>query len=147
MSDSQKLFVPSRPLPAARTGQLTAFEPRPQALAQVPARDQVVDQLAQYFAEQRMAGRAKRQQPQPASMPTSDMRRQADKQVDPAKRFLRQSIRDDYLVMNSARLSAALIRVLSARSIAAPLAAGTQSTAATLAREKYATGEWTRRVA
>lgn len=27
MSESQKLFVPSRPLPAARAGQLTAFEP------------------------------------------------------------------------------------------------------------------------
>ena len=88
--------------------QLTAFQPRPQALAEVPARADVVDQLAQYLAEQQMAARAKRQQPQPASMPTSDMPRQPDKQADPLKRYLRQSIRDDYLVMNSARLSAAL---------------------------------------
>ena len=47
--------------------QLTAFEPRPQALAQVPARAEVVHQLAQYLAEQQMAARAKRQQPRPAS--------------------------------------------------------------------------------
>jgi len=87
--------------------QLGNFDPRPQALNQVPARSQVVDQLAQYIAEQQMAGRAKRQV-QPASMPTTDMPQQPDKQVDPVKRYLRQTIRDDYLVMNSARLSAAL---------------------------------------
>jgi uncharacterized protein (DUF1800 family) len=87
--------------------QLGRFEPRPQALAQVPARTQVVEQLANYIAEQQMAGRDKRQM-QPASMPTDGMPQQAEKQVDPVKRYLRQSIRQDYLVMNSARLSAAL---------------------------------------
>ena len=87
--------------------QLGSFDPRPQALNEVPARSQVVDQLAQYLAEQQIGGRAKRQM-QPASMPTGDMPQQADKQVDPVKRYLRQTIRDDYLVMNSARLSAAL---------------------------------------
>ena len=46
----------------------------------------------------------------------------------------------------AACLSAALIRVFSARSIAVPLTVGTQSNAAKLAQEKYATGEWTRRV-
>ena len=83
--------------------QLGSFNPRPQALAEVPARAQVVDQLANYLAEQQMAGRAKRQMAQPASMP-----QQSAKQADPVRRYLRQSIRDDYLVMNSARLSAAL---------------------------------------
>src|SRR5438067_968291 len=91
--------------------QLGRFEPRPQALAQVPARAQVGNQLADYLAEQQMAGRAKRQL-QPASMPTTGMPQQppqqADAQADPIKRFLRQSIREDYLVMNSARLASAL---------------------------------------
>jgi uncharacterized protein (DUF1800 family) len=87
--------------------QLDRFEPRPQALALVPARAQVVDQLAEYVAEQQMARRDKRQM-QPASMPTDGMPQQAEKQVDPVKRYLRQSIREDYLVMNSARLASAL---------------------------------------
>ncbi len=47
---------------------------------------------------------------------------------------------------DATHLSAALIRVFSSRSTAVPLAAGTRSTAATVAREKYATGGWTRRV-
>jgi uncharacterized protein (DUF1800 family) len=87
--------------------QMGSFEPRPRALAQVPARGQVVEQLANYLAEQQMAGRAKRQM-QPASMPTDGMPQQADKQVDPVRRYLRQSIREDYMVMNSARLASAL---------------------------------------
>ena len=73
-------------------GQFDRFEPRPAALAQVPSRAQVVDQLAQYLAEQQMAGRAKRQM-QPASMPVGGMPEPAEKQVDPVKRYLRQTIR------------------------------------------------------
>jgi uncharacterized protein (DUF1800 family) len=88
-------------------GQFDRFEPRPTALAQVPSRAQVVDQLAQYLAEQQMAARAKRQM-QPASMPVDGIPQQADKQVDPVKRYLRQTIREDYLAMNSARLASAL---------------------------------------
>jgi len=88
--------------------QLGSFNPRPQALASVPARYQVVGQLADYLAEQQMAGRARRQQPQQAAMPAAEAPQQADKQVDPVRRYLRQTIREDYLVMNSARLSAAL---------------------------------------
>nr|NUR38054.1 DUF1800 domain-containing protein [Sphingomonas sp.] len=88
-------------------GQFDRFEPRPRALAQVPSRAQVVDQLAEYLAEQQMAGRAKRQM-QPASMPVEGMPQPADKQADPLKRFLRQTIREDYLAMNSARLDSAL---------------------------------------
>jgi uncharacterized protein (DUF1800 family) len=87
--------------------QLDRFEPRPQALAQLPARAQVVDQLAEYVAEQQVARRDKRQM-QPASMSTDGMPQQSDKQVDPVKRYLRQSIREDYLMMNSARLASAL---------------------------------------
>src|SRR4051794_21904129 len=84
-------------------GQFDRFEPRPQALAQVPPRAEVVGQLADYLAEQQIAGAARRK-PQPASMPAAGMpQQQPDPQADPIKRYLRQSIRDDYLIMSSAR--------------------------------------------
>ena len=86
-------------------GQFDRFEPRPQALASVPARREVVQQLSDYIAEQRMEGRARRQM-QPASMPMNDD--QGDGIPGSAKRYLRRGIRDDYLVMAGARLSAAL---------------------------------------
>jgi uncharacterized protein (DUF1800 family) len=101
--DDQPLADPKRWL----LQQLDRFQPRPQALAQVPTRAQVVGQLADYLAEQQMAGRAKRQM-QPAAMQTSGMPQPADPQADPIKRYLRQSIREDYVVMNSARLDSAL---------------------------------------
>src|SRR5262245_32113129 len=85
--------------------QLNGFEARPQALAQVPARAQVVEQLGDYLAEPRMQGRQKRQL-QPAAMPTDGAQQAA--QADPLRRYLRQSIREDYLAMNSARLASAL---------------------------------------
>ena len=87
-------------------GQFERFEPKPAALASVPARSEIVGQLGDYIAEQRMAGRAKRQM-QPAAMPAGD-KPQGDGIPDSAKRFLRRGIRDDYLVMTSARLSSAL---------------------------------------
>jgi len=87
-------------------GQFDRFEPRPTALASVPARSEIVQQLGDYIAEQRMEGRAKRQL-QPASMPTGDQAK-GDGIPDSAKRYLRRGIRDDYLVMTSARLAAAL---------------------------------------
>ena len=88
--------------------QLDRFEPRPPALAQVPSRSQVVAQLADYLAAQQMAARAKRQL-QTASMPTGSAQpQQADPQADATKRYFRQSIRDDYLTMNAARLDSAL---------------------------------------
>ena len=89
--------------------QLDRFDVRPQALAEVPARGQVVAQLAQYLEEQQMAARARRQV-QPASMSTGmpQQQQQPDPQADPIRRYLRQSIRDDYLVMNSARLQSAV---------------------------------------
>ena len=94
--------------------QLDRFEPRTQAFAQVPDRARVVQQLGDYLAAQQMAGRAKRQV-QPATMtaasippgsqvPQSDQ----DPQADELKKYLRQTIRQDYLVMNSARLNSAL---------------------------------------
>jgi uncharacterized protein (DUF1800 family) len=55
-------------------------------------------------------GKRPRLQPQPASMPTAALPQQvADaKEVDPVKRYLRQNIRENYLVMSSARLNSAL---------------------------------------
>src|SRR5213082_3443340 len=86
--------------------QFERFEPRPQALADVPARVAVVQQLADYMAEAKAERQTKRQM-QPASMPmTQD--KPGDELPDSAKKFLRQSIREDYLVMNGARLSSAL---------------------------------------
>jgi len=50
--------------------QFDRFEPRPQALAQVPTRSAVVAELAEYIYEQRMFAQGKRQPLQRASMPT-----------------------------------------------------------------------------
>jgi uncharacterized protein (DUF1800 family) len=88
--------------------QLGRFDARPQVLAAVPPRGRVVDQLADYMAEARMERQAKRQPlEQPAAMGTTETK-PADGLPDSARKFLRQSIRDDYLVMNGARMSAAL---------------------------------------
>jgi len=87
-------------------GQFSSFESRPQVLAQVPSRTEVVGQLADYMAEALMGGRDRRRI-QPAML-SSGVAQRTDPQVDPLKRFLRQTIRDDYLVMNSARLASAL---------------------------------------
>ena len=88
--------------------QLDRFEPRPKALAEVPPRAQVIDQLGQYLAEQQMVARARRQA-MPAAMTTSAAEMpQADPQANAAKRYFRQAIQQDYLVMNSARLDSAL---------------------------------------
>jgi uncharacterized protein (DUF1800 family) len=83
-----------------------SYQPLPQAFAEVPGRTQVVGQLADYFEAQQMAGHAKRQL-QPAAMATG-MPQQAEQEIDPAKRYFRQAIREDYVVMNAARLDSAL---------------------------------------
>jgi len=89
--------------------QFDRFEPRPQALAQVPTRATVAVELADYIEAQRQFAQGKRRQPQPASMTTAAMPQQPDaKAVDPVKRYLRQNIRQNYLVMSSARLDSAL---------------------------------------
>src|SRR5690349_9597985 len=87
-------------------GQLRRFDARPQALAAVPPRGRVVEQLADYMAESQMERRAKRQM-QPAAMPTGDAK-PGDELPDSTRKFLRQDIRENYLVMNGARMSAAL---------------------------------------
>jgi uncharacterized protein (DUF1800 family) len=87
--------------------QFNRFQPRPEALAQVPTRSAVIGQLADYMAEARKSRRAKARV-QPASMAKGADQQQADAQKDPLKRYLRQTIRDDYLVMDSARLASAL---------------------------------------
>jgi len=88
--------------------QLGSFEPRPQALAAVPPRGRVVDQLADYMAEAKAERQVKRQPlQQAAAMTTGDMKG-GDGLPDSAKKFLRQSIRDDYLLMIGARMSSAL---------------------------------------
>ena len=87
--------------------QLGRFEPRPQAIAAVPPRREIVEQLADYIAQQRDVRQAKRQT-QAAEMPAAAADRRGDGIPDSAKRFLRRGIRDDYLVMVGARLSSAL---------------------------------------
>ena len=88
--------------------QLGRFDPRPEAFAAVPPRGKVVDQLADYMAEAKAERQAKRQPlQQPAAMTTADAKTQ-DGLPDSARKFLRQSIRDDYLVMIGARMSSAL---------------------------------------
>lgn len=88
------------------SAQSASFQPRPQALAQVPSRSAVIGQLADYTGEARMDRVAKRGL-QPASLNTGTSQ-QVEAQPDPLKQYLRQAIRDDYLVMNAARLSSAL---------------------------------------
>jgi uncharacterized protein (DUF1800 family) len=87
-------------------GQLGRFDPRPPALAAVPPRREVVQQLGDYFADARMSRRDRRQA-QSAAMPTAGGQ-QGDGLLDSTKRYLRRSIRDDYLVMTGARVAAAL---------------------------------------
>jgi uncharacterized protein (DUF1800 family) len=87
-------------------GQLERFDARPQALAGIPSRSAVVEQLGDYMAEAKNERIDKRQM-QPAAL-TTGADKPADALPDSAKRFLRQGIRDDYLVMSSARLSSAL---------------------------------------
>src|SRR6478672_11217764 len=91
---------PSDPAPADPKawllGQLSHYQARPPALASLPARTEVVQQLSDYIAEARTEART-RKQPQPG-----------DGLPDSARRYLRQSIRSDYMEMNAARLGSAL---------------------------------------
>ncbi len=86
--------------------QFQTFQPRPEVLAQVPSRSAVIGQLADYMAEARIGGRANRRMEAASLKPAAAQ--SDDRQVDPVKRYLRQTIRDDYLTMNAARLSSAL---------------------------------------
>ena len=85
--------------------QLVHFDPRPSALANLPSRSQVTEQLGEYLDAQRM-GRARRSmQNASIAMPPAN---QGNTDADALKKYLRQSIRGDYLAMNSARLDSAL---------------------------------------
>jgi uncharacterized protein (DUF1800 family) len=102
---------PSDPVPADPKSwlqqQFEHFEARPLALANVPSRAAVVQQLGEYLAEAKMERQAKRQV-QPAAMTADAPGKSADALPDSAKNFLRKSIRDDYVVMSGARLTSAL---------------------------------------
>ncbi len=102
---------PDDPLPrdakAWLIAQFSSFQPRPDALAHVPSRSSVIAQLADYSAETRMGARAKRQM-QDQLLSTSPVEQPSDKQADPLKRYLRQTIRGDYVTMDAARLNSAL---------------------------------------
>lgn len=87
--------------------QFERFEPRPQELASVPDRHEVVKQLGDYLAEAKMERQARRQLQGAAVMPAASANA-PEVPPDAASNFLRKSIRDDYIVMNAARLSSAL---------------------------------------
>src|SRR5205809_689194 len=88
--------------------QFDRFEPRPQSLATVPGRAAVVQQLGDYLAEARMQRQAKREPMQAAMAAPTDPAKAGDELPDSTKKFLRQGIREDYVVMAGARLSSAL---------------------------------------
>ena len=101
---------PSDPVPGDSKrwllDQLGRFDARPRALASVPARSEVVQQLSDYLAAAQMQ-RRDRQQMQKAAMPMA-ADQQGDGLPDDTRQYLRRAIRDDYVVMNGARLDAAL---------------------------------------
>src|SRR5438067_4598773 len=88
--------------------QFDRFEPRPQALAAVPNRSAVVQQLGDYLAEARMERQTKRQPVQAAAVAPTMTAKRGDELPDSTRKFLRQGIREDYVVMTGARLSSAL---------------------------------------
>lgn len=108
--------VPSEPK-AWLLSQLGSFQPRPQVIASVPNRAEVIGQLAQLREQQRM-DRAERPKVQQASLvtgmpqPSGDMTISTEPKraaiLDPEKKALRQAIRADYVTMTGARLSSAL---------------------------------------
>ncbi len=88
--------------------QFARYQARPQALASLPARAAVVQQLSDFYAEARSERQARRPRQQ-AAMPATMAEEQAgDGLPDSARRYLRQSIRSDYMEMNAARLGSAL---------------------------------------
>lgn len=111
-------------------GQLDRFDARPAAIAAAPARAEVARQLADYLEEargQRLGQRAQGRQPRspapaaPAPGPDMAMARNAPGAgpgmaednlaglPDSARRFIRQTSRQNYLAMVQARTNAALV--------------------------------------
>jgi uncharacterized protein (DUF1800 family) len=107
------------------TSQLSAWNPRPAAIASVPSRAQAVEDLAQYIEQQR-TDRQNGVAPAPRARPGENVvgstmdppagsAAMAQPNVAPgaalpdsARQFLRRGLRDNYQVMNAARLNAAL---------------------------------------
>ena len=89
--------------------QLDAFDAKPTALAGLPPRREIASQLADYIAETQAEGQQKRRRVmQPAAMPMAEDDGIGAGLPDNARRFLRRSIRDQYLKMVAARTDAAL---------------------------------------
>src|SRR5436190_10122160 len=88
--------------------QFDCFEPRPQALATVPGRAAVVQQLGDYLAEARMQRQARREPMQAAAVAPTMAAKPGDELPDSTRKFLRRGIREDYVAMAGARLSSAL---------------------------------------
>lgn len=88
--------------------QLGRFDPAPQPLRTVPARAEIAADLQEFLATARSADRMARvaMPMQPASMADSDQ--PGSELPDYARQYLRREVRDNYLVMNAARLGAAL---------------------------------------
>ena len=90
--------------------QLAAFEPRPAALNGLPSRAEIAGQLRDYLAEVQAEGMPRRQgrAAQPASMPMGEDDGLGAGLPDSARRYLRRSIREQYLKMVAARTEAAM---------------------------------------
>lgn len=84
--------------------QLERFEPRPQALADLPSRTEIADGLAEYLQDIRGMARQQRQ-----AQPATDKAMPGDDVLKSARQFVRRTARDQYLVEVGARTRAALV--------------------------------------
>ena len=73
-------------------GQLERFEPRPEAIAAVPQRGEVVAELADYIEQQRIEGRMRRQAEGPAGQRRGRGRRQMETMADGPTEAIAQPI-------------------------------------------------------
>jgi uncharacterized protein (DUF1800 family) len=89
--------------------QLAEFEPHPASLSGLPPRAEIASQLSDYIAEAQARGMPKRRQAmQQAAIPMQGEEGMFAELPDSARRFLRRSIRDQYLKMVAARTSTAM---------------------------------------
>jgi uncharacterized protein (DUF1800 family) len=87
--------------------QFTAYEPRPRAIAAVPSRRQLAQELADYFERARDEGGDQRRM-RPAAAPGVGQNEPMSGLPESARRHLRRGLRDHYMTMNAARLASAL---------------------------------------
>jgi uncharacterized protein (DUF1800 family) len=87
--------------------QFTAYEPRPRAIAAVPSRRQLAQELADYFERARDEGGGQRRM-RPAAAPGVGQNEPMSGLPESARRHLRRGLRDHYMTMNAARLASAL---------------------------------------